>query len=54
MTTFITPLTDALHSLSLQGDAVTQSVERMTPGEEVLGSIPAEAARPLLVGSVLV
>ena len=29
-------------------------VERATPGEEVLGSIPAVAARSLLVGSVSV
>ena len=34
--------------------AVAQSVERSTPGEEVPGSIPAVAARPLLVGSVSV
>ena len=33
---------------------VAQSVERVTPGEEVLGSIPALAARSLLVGSVSV
>ena len=31
-----------------------QSVERATPGEEVPGSIPAVAARSLLVGSVSV
>ena len=37
-----------------QGDAVAQSVERATPGEEVLASIPAVAARSLLVGSVSV
>ena len=30
------------------------SVERATPGEEVPGSIPAVAARSLLVGSVSV
>ena len=36
------------------GGAVAQSVERATPGEEVLGSIPAVAARSLLVGSVSV
>ena len=34
--------------------AVAQSVERATPGEEVPGSIPAVAARSLLVGSVSV
>ena len=34
--------------------AVAQSIERATPGEEVLGSIPAVAARSLLVGSVSV
>ena len=32
--------------------AVALSVERATPGEEVLGSIPAVAVRSLLVGSV--
>ena len=36
------------------GGAVAQSVERSTPGEEVSGSIPAVAARSLLVGSVSV
>ena len=36
------------------GSAVAQSVERATPGEEVSGSIPAVAARSLLVGSVSV
>ena len=36
----------------LEGEgAVAQSIERATPGEEVLGSIPAVAARSLLVGS---
>ena len=34
--------------------AVAQSVERATPDEEVLGPIPAVAARSLLVGSVSV
>ena len=33
---------------------VAQSVERATPGEAVVGSIPAVAARFLLVGSVSV
>ena len=33
---------------------VAQSVERATPDEEVLGSIPTVAARFLLVGSVSV
>ena len=33
---------------------LAQSVERTTPGEEVLGSIPDVAARSLLVGSVTV
>ena len=36
------------------GGAVAQSVERATPGEEVLDSIHALAARSLLVGSVSV
>ena len=36
------------------GGAVAQSVERAAPGEEVPGSIPAGAARSLLVGSVSV
>ena len=34
--------------------AVTQSVERATPGEKVLGSIPAVAACSRLVESVSV
>ena len=34
------------------GGAVAQSVEHSTPGQEVQGSIPAVAARSLLVGSV--
>ena len=42
----------ALHDLL--GGAVAQSVERATPGEKVPGSIPAGAARSLLVGSVSV
>ena len=33
----------------LPGSAVAQSVERETPGEEVLGSIPVVAAHSLLV-----
>ena len=37
-----------------EGGAVAQSVERATPGEEAPGSIPAVAARSLLVGSVSV
>ena len=36
------------------GGAVAQSVEHATPGQEVPGSIPAVAARSLLVGSVSV
>ena len=36
------------------GGGVAQSVERATPGEEVLGSISAVAVRSLLVGSVSV
>ena len=36
------------------GGALAQSVERTTPSEEVLGSIPAVAARSLLVGSASV
>ena len=36
------------------GGGVAQSVERATPGEKVPGSIPAVAARSLLVGSVSV
>ena len=36
------------------GGAVVQSVERAIPGEEVPSSIPAVAARSLLVGSVSV
>ena len=40
--------------LNYVGGAVAQSVERATRGEEVPGSIPAVAARSLLVGSVSV
>ena len=36
------------------GGAAAQSVECMSPGEEVLGWIPAVTARSLLVGSVSV
>ena len=36
------------------GGAVAQSLEHATPGEQVLGLIPAVAARSLLVGSVSV
>ena len=36
------------------GGAIAQLVERATPGEEVPGSIPAVAARSVLVGSVSV
>ena len=36
------------------GGAVAQSIERVTPGEEVPGSIPAVVARSLLVGLVSV
>ena len=46
--------TAAKHFFCVFGGAVAQSVERVTPGEEVLGSIPAVAARFLLVGSVSV
>ena len=38
----------------VRGGAVAQSVEHATPGEEAPGSIPAVAARSLLVGSVSV
>ena len=34
-----------LHQRVGGGGAVTQSIERATPGEEVPGSIPAVAAR---------
>ena len=36
------------------GGAAQSVIERATPGEEVPGSIPAVAARSLLVGSVSV
>ena len=39
---------------ALRGGAVAQSVERANHGKEVPGSIPAVAARSLLVGSVSV
>ena len=64
----MTPLPRSLSPLSLSlshslssfrivcrlGGAVAQSVERATPGEKVPGSIPAVAARSLLVGSMSV
>ena len=37
-----------------EGGAVAQLVERVTPVEEVMGSIPTVATRSLLVGSVSV
>ena len=43
-----------IDSCILNGVAVTQSVELATPCEEVPGSIPAVAARSLLVESVSV
>ena len=42
---------DLVHFTS-EGGAVAQSVERATLGEEVLGLIPAVAARSLLFGLV--
>ena len=42
------------YTLSTLGGAVAQSEERAAPGQEVPGSIPAVAARSLLVGSVSV
>ena len=43
-----------LYDMVYMGGAVSQSVERSTPGAEVSASIPAVAARSLLVGSVSV
>ena len=40
--------------IQYQRGARYYAVERATPGEEVPGSIPAVAARSLLVGSVSV
>ena len=54
---FGAPIASSCPHLSHQniaGGAVAQSVERATPGEEVPGSIPAVAARSLLVGLVSV
>ena len=53
---FLILIIDVLCLLSkdISGGAVAQSVERATPGEEVPGSIPVEAARSLLAGSVSV
>ena len=39
---------------NIKRGAAAQSVERTTPDEEALGSIPTVATRTLLVGSVLV
>ena len=41
-------------SASTGGGSGSSAVERATPGQEVPGSIPAVAARSLLVGSVSV
>ena len=51
---FGAPIASSCPHLSHQNIAVAQSVERATPGEEVPGSIPAVAARSLLVGLVSV
>ena len=52
---FITEHTHTLaNNLSVYVSVEAQSVERATPGEEVLGSIPTVAAHSLLVGSVSV
>ena len=48
------PLSTLSLSLWGGGGAVARSVERSTPGEEIPGSIPAVAARSLLIGSVSV
>ena len=48
------PLVCLCQASQPMGGAVAQSVERATPGEEIPGSIPAVAARSLLVGSVSV
>ena len=42
------------HISLTNGGTVAQLVELATPGEEIVGSIPAVAARSLLVGSVSV
>ena len=44
----------SLSTLYTGVSAIAQSVERTTPGETIVGSIPAVVARSLLVGSVLV
>ena len=48
------PVSTFAHPLRGGGGGVAQSVERTTPGQEVPDSIPAVAARSLLVGSMLV
>ena len=45
---------ESLDSLVLVRGRGSSAVERATPGEDVPGSIPAVAARSLLVGSVSV
>ena len=50
----LTPSFTLSYDTSCEGGVVAQSVERATPGQEVPGSIPAVAARSLLVGSVSV
>ena len=48
------PYIYAMDQITVAGGAIAQSVERTTPGEEDPSSIPAVAARSLLVGSVSV
>ena len=50
----LTKLVVSFLKCSVIAGTVAQSVERATLGEEVPGSIPAVAARSLLVGSVSV
>ena len=48
---FLSPLNRAPVCYEIHGVSISQSVEGVTLGEEVLGSIPVVAARSLLVGS---
>ena len=43
-------LVEGQHVRKWKGGAVAQSVEHATPGEEIVGSIPAAAAAPYCLG----
>ena len=50
----LSPVAFFFPDYKLPGGAVAESVKHATPSKEIVGSIPAVAARFLLVGSVSV